>query len=207
MPFWANDWYMEVSQNQTHSFPRAETCLKCFRSTLIGMELQKAFLGSATVLAVTLAASGATAGTVTATAPASVLILAPVTVTATQGLAFGTVVRPGNAASNTVSLDADGRITISGDGDAAAGATAVSAAKFDVAGDPGIQYSTSQTLQFVQAGLSNVSVTAPVATSGAFGVIPPSGVQELRFGGAFQVSATTPAQAYTGSLTVTVNYN
>lgn len=171
------------------------------------MELQKAFLGFATAFAVALAATGATAGTVSATAPVSVLILAPVTVTATQGLAFGTVVRPGNEGANTVSLDADSHVTISGPGDAATGASSVSAAKFDVAGDPGITYSTTQSLEFAQPGLTNVSVTAPVTTAGTPGVIPPSGVQEIRFGGSFQVSAATPTQSYTGALTVTVNYN
>jgi hypothetical protein len=171
------------------------------------MKMQKAILRSATALAVALAATGATAGTVTATAPASVLILAPVTVTATQGLAFGAVVKPGNAGANTVSLDPNGAMTITGSGDAAAAASTVSAAKFDVAGDPGITYSTTQSLQFAQAGLTNVSVTAPATTGGAPGVIPASGVQEIRFGGSFQVSAATPVQAYTGSLTVTVNYN
>jgi hypothetical protein len=169
--------------------------------------MQKAVLGSAAALAIALAATGATAGTVTATAPASVLILAPVTVSATQGLAFGTVVRPANAGANTITLDADSNVTISGSGDAAARASTVSAAKFDVAGDPGITYSTSQSLQFAQAGLINVSVTAPVTTVGTPGVIPASGVQEIRFGGAFEVSAATPAQSYTGALTVTVNYN
>ena len=171
------------------------------------MEMQKAILGSATVLAIALAATGATAGTVTATAPASVLILAPVTITATQGLAFGTVVRPANAGANTITLDADSNVTISGSGDAAASASTVTAAKFDVAGDPGITYSTTQSLQFSQPGLANVSVSAPVTTSGAPGVIPASGVQEIRFGGSFEVSAATPAQSYTGALTVTVNYN
>ena len=171
------------------------------------MEMQKALLGPATALAMALAATGATAGTVTATAPVSVVILAPVTLTPTQGLAFGTVVRPANAAANTVSLDANSNVTISGAGDASTGGSTVSAAKFDVAGAPGITYSTTQTLQFNQAGLTNISVTAPATTAGAPGVIPASGVQEIRFGGSFDVSAATPAQSYTGALTVTVSYN
>ena len=62
-------------------------------------------------------------------------------------------------------------------------------------------------LVFAQPGLTKVSASLPVPASGALGVIPASGVQELRLGGAFELSAATPAQAYTGSLTVTVSYN
>ena len=57
-------------------------------------------------------------------------------------------------------------------------------------------------------GLSTSSSTiAAVPASGALGVIPASGMQELRFGGAFDLSAATPVQAYSGSLSVTVSYN
>ncbi|MBS0332523.1 MAG: DUF4402 domain-containing protein [Proteobacteria bacterium] len=144
----------------------------------------------------------------TATASVSVVILAPVTLTATQGLAFGAVTRPANAGANTLTLDAaTSSVTLSGAGDAARASGAVSAAKFNLVGQAGQTYSTTQTLSFVQPGLTRVSVSAPIAGNGALGVIPESGVQELRFGGAFDLSATTPAQAYTGALTVTVNYN
>ena len=52
-----------------------------------------------------------------------------------------------------------------------------------------------------------MSATAPLAANGALGIIPLSGVQELRFGGAFDLSAATPVQSYSGALSVTVNYN
>lgn len=155
----------------------------------------------------TMIAAQANAGTVVATAPVSVTILAPVTVSATQGLDFGVVTRPANAGVSTVSMDASSHVTVTGSGDAVHGAGAVSSAKFDVAGEAGVTYSTTQALTIDQPGLTNISVTAPATTSGAPGVIPASGVQEIRFGGSFQVSAATPAQAYTGSLQVTVNYN
>jgi hypothetical protein len=147
-------------------------------------------------------------GSVTATASVSVVILAPVTLSATQGLAFGAVTRPANAGANTLSLDAaTSNVTLSGAGDAARAAGAVSPAKFSLVGQAGMTYSTTQSLTFAQPGLTRVSVSTPVAGNGALGVIPASGVQELRFGGAFDLSAATPAQAYTGALTVTVNYN
>jgi hypothetical protein len=173
------------------------------------MELQKvipaAVLGAAFALTTSAALA---AGSVTATASASVLVLAPVTLSATQGLAFGAVTKPANAGANTLTLDAaTSSVTISGSGDSARAAGAVSAARFSLVGQAGMTYSTTQSLTFAQPGLTRVSVSAPVAGNGALGVIPESGVQELRFGGAFDLSATTPAQAYTGALTVTVNYN
>jgi hypothetical protein len=146
-------------------------------------------------------------GSVTASAPVSVTILAPVSLQATQGLAFGSVTKPSGAAGNTVVLDTSGNVTISGAGDATHPASPATAAKFDLIGQAGVTYSTSQSLSFSQAGLTNISVSAPVAGNGALGVIPASGVQELRFGGAFDLSAATPTGSYTGSLSVTVNYN
>lgn len=145
-------------------------------------------------------------GSVTATAPASVTILAPVTITATQALDFGAVTKPASA-GNTVTLDTSGNVTVTGSGNATHAASAVSAAKFNLVGDAGVTYSTTQSLSFVQPGLTNVSASAPVVGNGAPGIIPASGVQELRFGGAFDVSAATPLGAYTGALSVTVNYN
>ena len=135
-------------------------------------------------------------------------ILAPVTIQATQGLEFGAVTKPANASANTITLDAGSNsVTLSGAGDGARAAGAANAASFSLIGQAGITYSTTQSLTFAEPGLTRVSVSAPLVGNGAFGVIPLSGVQELRFGGAFDVTAATPAQAYTGALTVTVNYN
>ena len=172
------------------------------------MKLQNVVLAASVATALNLSAPTALAGTVTATASVSVTVLAPVTLQATQGLDFGAVTKPGNAGANTVTLDAtSSNVTVSGAGDATRAAGSVSPAKFDLVGDPGITYSTTQNLIFAQPGLSRVSVSTPVATNGALGVIPATGRQELRFGGAFDLSAATPVQSYTGSLSVTVNYN
>ena len=61
------------------------------------MRVQNAFRILAAVKALSLAAIPGVAfagGSVTATAPASVIILAPVTIAATQGLDFGSVTKP-----------------------------------------------------------------------------------------------------------------
>jgi spore coat protein U-like protein len=172
------------------------------------MKAQNALVPALVAAALALSATAAKAGSVTATASVSVTILAPVTLQATQGLDFGAVAKPGNAGANTVTLDpASSSVTVTGTGDGARAAGSVSPAKFSLVGDAGVTYSTTQSLSFDQPGLTRVSVSMPVAGNGALGVIPPSGVQELRFGGAFDLTAATPVQAYSGSLAVTVNYN
>jgi hypothetical protein len=175
------------------------------------MKLQNVVLAAVSATVLALAATSASAGGgLTATATASVTVLAPVTLTATQGLDFGAVTKPGNTGANTVVLDATSSVvTLSGTGDGAraAGGGTVSAAKFNIVGPAGVTYTTTQNLTFAQTGLTKVSASAPVAATGSLGVIPASGMQELRFGGAFELSANTPVQAYSGSLTVTVSYN
>jgi hypothetical protein len=173
------------------------------------MRLRNVVPAAASAIALILSATAASAGgTLTAVAPASVTVLAPVTFQATQGLNFGAVTRPSNSGSNTITLDAtSSNVTLTGAGDGARAAGSVSVAKFSVMGPAGITYTTTQSLVFAQPGLTKVSASLPVPASGALGVIPASGVQELRLGGAFELSAGTPAQAYTGSLTVTVSYN
>jgi spore coat protein U-like protein len=154
-----------------------------------------------------LPAAALAGGSVTATAPASVTILAPVTLEARQALDFGSVSKPSTQAANTVTLDAAGNVTVSGAGDARRAAASATAASFNLVGPAGLTYSTTQTLTFAQAGLANARASAPVAANGALGVLPASGAQELHVGGAFDLSAATPVGAYTGALTVTVNYN
>jgi hypothetical protein len=168
------------------------------------------FSPRAAAVALTLAAlAGAAnaAGSVSATAPASVTVLSATTLTKTQDMAFGQVVRPSNANSNTVTLDANDTVTLSGTGNGSAVASTTTSAKFNLNAPPGTTYSTVQTLNFVQTGLTNVAPAAPVATNGVLGTVPASGVQELRYGGQFDMTSATPAQAYTGTLSVTVNYN
>ncbi len=173
------------------------------------MKLRNVVPAAALAIALTLSATAASAGgTLTATAAASVTVLAPVTFEATQALSFGAVTKPANSGVNTVTLDAaSSNVTVSGTGDGARAAGVATVAKFSVMGPAGVTYTTTQSLTFAQPGLTRVSASLPAPTAGALGVIPASGVQELRFGGAFELSAATPAQAYTGSLTVTVSYN
>jgi hypothetical protein len=153
-----------------------------------------------------LSSGRAAAGSATATAAVRLQVLAPVPLAATQGLNFGAITRPRNAKTSTVSLGAAGGVSVSGSGDAIQGG-AVSPARFSIVGDPGLTYSTSQDLRFAQTGLNHVAATAPTPSAGVLGLIPASGLQEIRVGGAFDVAPATPIRAYTGALSVTLNYN
>jgi hypothetical protein len=154
-----------------------------------------------------LAGAALASGSVSATAPASVTVLSPTTLTKTQDMLFGQVVRPSNASANTVTLDVNNTVTLSGAGNGSVVASTTKSAKFDIVAPAGTTYTTTQALTFVQTGLTNIAASLPVASSGTLGTVPVSGTQELRYGGAFDMDSTTPAQAYSGTLSVTVNYN
>ena len=174
------------------------------------MTIRNAFLAAGSVVALSaLAGSALAAGSVQTTANASVSVVSPTTLTKTQDLAFGTVIRP-STGTNTIQLSAtDGSVIVAagGTGDASLVASTTSAAKFNLSTISSITYTTTQALVFTQAGLTNISASAPVPTTGTLGTVPANGTQELKFGGQFDISSTTTAQPYTGTLTVTVNYN
>jgi uncharacterized protein DUF4402 len=162
--------------------------------------------GSAIALA-TMATSALASGSISTTAPASVSVLSPTNITKTQNLVFGQVIRPSNANANTVTMDANDTVTLTGTGNGSAVASTTSSAKFDVTAPVGTTYATTQSLTFTQTGLTNIGASTATTTNGSPGVIPASGIQEIRFGGQFDMTASTPAQNYTGTLSVTVNYN
>jgi hypothetical protein len=160
-----------------------------------------------TVALTSLATAALASGSVSATAPASVTIIAPVSLAKTQDMQFGQIVRPSNANTNTVTLDANDTVTLTGTGNGSLIASTTSSAKFNLTAPAGTTYSTVQSLGFTQNGLTNPQPSLPTATNGVLGTVPASGLQELRYGGTFDMNNATPAQAYTGTISVTVNYN
>ena len=164
-------------------------------------------LGAGLLIAA-LSTSAFASGTASATANATLTIMAPGTLTKVKDIAFGSIVRP-STGTNTVTLSSvNSSVTVTGTGDAStvAGATP-SAAKFTFVAPPGTTYTTTQTLTFTQAGLANISASSPTTTTGTLLTVPAGGSQDLNLGGQFDISASTTAQAYTGSLALTVNYN
>lgn len=171
------------------------------------MKTCRLLIGAAAVTVLASIATGAMAsGTVSQTSPASATIVSPYTLSTTTTMAFGLITRPNNANANTVTLDANDTVTLSGTGDGALVASTTSTARFTLTGTP-VTYSTSQGITMTPVGLGTVNAATPVATTGTYGAIPGAGSQELRIGGSFNITSATPAVPYSGTLTLTVNYN
>lgn len=159
-------------------------------------------------------ASAAQAGPVSANATANANIVAPATVTATRTLEFGTVAKP-TTGSNTVTIPSAAATgvtpTLSGAGNAYIPTSNQGrAAIFHLVGTPNEAISiSSNSLSFTnQSGnLSNVGPENPVPSLGSLTQLPASGIDDLYVGGHFDISSTTTTQAYTGTLSLTVNFN
>ena len=172
------------------------------------MNIRHVLLAAGSAIALSALATGALAsGSVQATANATATILSPITLNKTQDMAFGQVVRP-TSGTNTFTLSPTGTVSMTGAGNGSVVGGTATQAKFVVTAPNGATFSTTQALAFTQTGLLNIQANSPTATSGVLGTIPVTGgTQELNFGGQFDVSSSTTPQAYTGTLTVTVNYN
>jgi hypothetical protein len=152
------------------------------------MNIRNALLAAGGALAISGLATGAWAsGTVSATANATATVISPTTITKTQDMNFGTVVRPTTGGSVVTSP--------------------TTSAKFNIAVQTATNYTLAQTLTFTQSGLTNITPGTAVATTGTLGTVAANGTQEIRYGGSFDIGVATPIQNYTGTLSVTVTYN
>lgn len=147
------------------------------------------------------------AGTVSQTATAQAAVNTFVTLSGLQNLVFGTVVKPGNGSTNTVTVSNAGARSISGGGDGSLGAGTPTQAIFSLSAPAGTTYTTAGSLTMTPAGLLNAAANTPTPATGTLGTVPAAGIQALNMGGSFDIDAATPAQAYTGTLTLDVNYN
>jgi hypothetical protein len=147
-------------------------------------------------------------GVLTATATASVTVLAPRTIGAGQALAFPTLARPANGGVNTVTLDPGGAMSLAGSGDGAlTGEQSAVWGAFRIVGPADTAYALTQTLSFDRPGLRDVRAIAGAPAAGAPGLLPASGAQDLRYGGTFKIDAATPTGRYAGTLRITASYN
>ena len=91
----------------------------------------------------TLASSALAAGSVQATANATLTILSPTTVTNTQNMVFGQIVRP-SSGTNTVILDTNDTVTMTGAGNGSIINSTTSSAKFNVTTSAPDTFTTTQ---------------------------------------------------------------
>jgi hypothetical protein len=147
------------------------------------------------------------AQTATATSNAAAVIIAPLSITNTGGLHFGTIMRSG--ALGTVSIATDGTRTSSGGVTPSPLAPLHSVATFNVEGESGnevvITLPASTTISngsetmTVDNFVSDPDDANPVTLTGAATV--------LRVGATLNVAANQVSGTYTGTFDVSVNYN
>ncbi len=161
----------------------------------MNIRLMKAALVG-TVFAAGFAATGAQAATATATAKAQ--ILRQITVTKTADLDFGTIVT--GAAASTVVISPAGARTC---GAGLVCTNAATAAAFGIVGTTGsvVTLAAAGPVSLVSGG-NNMSAT--LLTSAATRTL--TGTDSFTVGGTLSVGANQADGAYTGTFTVTVDY-
>lgn len=146
----------------------------------------------------------------TATASGSATIIQPISASATAPLAFGTIVKPTDASTATVSVDNSGTRSITGSAAALGSATA---AGFAIVGEGGSSYTVSVPSSIDLVAGTNTLVVTTTNNSTGGGILGGAGASigttqtnTFGVGGSFNISNGTASGAYTGTFTVTANY-
>jgi len=152
-------------------------------------------------LAATAALMSTSASAAEATGSAGATIIAPLAISNTAGLNFGTVA-PGSE-SATVTLGSDGTRTC------AAALTCLDenhqAAAFAVTGQSGYSYNITVPASVTMSDGGSNSMTATLSGSKSSGTIT-DGTDSFTVGGVLTVAGSQAAGSYTGSFTVEVAY-
>jgi hypothetical protein len=180
---------------------------KHFSLTLIFMNM-KQLMKTLALAAVALLFAANSFGQASATANATATIVAPIAIANTSALAFG------NVAVSATNL---GTVTVATDGSRSAllGVTlpvvagTVSAAAFTVTGEGTSTYAITLPVAAVTlTGSGGGTMTVDTFTSNPSGTgTLAAGTQNIAVGGTLHVGAAQTPGNYTGSFTVTVNYN
>jgi len=140
----------------------------------------------------------------TATANASVTILAPVTITKTADLIFGSVAPTTSA--GTVVMSAAGART--GTNVTLSSTATGNAAAFNLSGDANSTFSVTLPSSTTLTGPgSSMTVNAFTSSPSSTGTFNGSGAATLTVGATLAVGANQAAGSYTGTFSVTVDYN
>jgi hypothetical protein len=146
----------------------------------------------------------------TATASGSATIIQPISASATSPLAFGTIVKPSDASTATVAVDNSGTRSITG---AAAALGSATAAGFAIVGEGGSAYNVTVPSSIDLVSGTNTLVVTTSNNSGGSGILGGAGASigstqtnTFGVGGSFNISNGTASGAYTGTFTVTANY-
>lgn len=171
-------------------------------------------LGSAALIAALLAGQASAAMPVASdTASASMTLLRPLSVAKTQDMGFGAIVQ----GTGTVTLAADGTLTTGGTTDKTASSSgSVKTANFTITGEGAqdISITVPASFQLTSSADSNskltVSVLHNIATPAhtvLSGALAAQGQTSFNVGGSFALNGSEATGTYTGSFTVSANYN
>ena len=130
-------------------------------------------------------------------------ILAPISISSSGDMDFGTMVTTGTAGTVTVT-PAGARSST--DVDLLGGVP--SAASFDVTGEGNANYSIAfSSPAMLSSGGDTMTVDTFNHDAGATPSLPPGGSETFNVGATLHVGATQAAGTYSGTFSVTVNYN
>jgi hypothetical protein len=164
------------------------------------------FLATAALAALTIASTPAAAASPSAQANASAKIFKPLLISKAQDLNFGTIVLVGSSFTNeTVTVPTTGPVTCGGGTNLTCGG-APTPAKFHIQGFNGADVTVNSPV-FTMGGPSTLTVTPTVTSQsvnlGAAGST--TGIDVL-LGASITLASSTPEGLYTGTWTVTADY-
>ncbi|HEX8570682.1 MAG TPA: DUF4402 domain-containing protein [Caulobacteraceae bacterium] len=148
--------------------------------------------------------TGSTAGTAIAT------VYRPIAVSLGSNLAFGSIIRPLSGSGTVTVAAANGARTLSGAG--ALNIPAPARAVYNVTGEGGQAFSVAVPASFVMNRTGGGSLTVTTSTTATASqtlsaALGSAGSYSFGVGGSFPLTNTTQTGAYSGSFSVTVQYN
>jgi hypothetical protein len=138
-------------------------------------------------------------------------VFRPIAIAVNSNLNFGAIVRP-SAGAGTVALNAATNVrTVTGTGAIGLGTPAYGRAGFTASGEGGQAVSISVPANFAMAG-PGPDITVTLTSSGAgaqtlSSALGSQGTKLFNVGGSFPITSATPVGSYSGTFTVTVDYN
>jgi hypothetical protein len=140
---------------------------------------------------------------------ASAVVFRALTIIKNTDLAFGSISKPG-ASSGTVMFDPNTGLRTNTGNVGLLASPAPTLANFTLTGEGGQAYSVAVTPTFTLAGPTPLTVTTLSTVSGAQTFGSSLGAQAsvtIKVGGSFPLSSATTEGSYTGTFTVTADYN
>ncbi|MEO8115276.1 MAG: DUF4402 domain-containing protein [Phenylobacterium sp.] len=172
--------------------------------------IRNVLIGAAGIIAASALATGASAQVTgqssAATAETKASIIAPIKITNTGNLDFGTIIRPTAPATDTVTITGSTRAATSGNAGLIGGSAATSAT-FAVVGEPARAFTTTFDPSVTMSGAGGAELVVTIAAGGSNPTaISGGGTATLTYGGSMPLTGATASGDYTGTLHVTVAY-